>query len=524
VPSPTPGCVVDGVWDQPTEECDDLVPNSCSENQVCVGCVCVPEPGPDPLCGNDEQDDGEECGEPAIPSLQCKDPTDKCIDCVCYPKTLGVELTASFDGGANWADPLATIDMSDIHLQATVLGTAEGDIKYQFACGNGQIIPEFTSSNTVESTIGKGGCDYTSDGPGTYTASVTVLRDSLSASNTAQIVVEQLQVELTVAQDETSWDASTSGQDPLSGVDMQAEITNFAGKANPSKQITYAFACGIHGITIVETTTDSSKIVPDVSNKGCIYSPDNTYTPNVNVARDGNTGSDNATVTVTDPGAACSDPSVSNLREIISNQCDGSIAEFLEWDYSDAGNSPPTLQSKYKVEIDDEDTFASPLVYEAEVSSSSTTHAVPLGTIDHDTTYYWRVKAWNTCGDDPYEESAWEDSDTITPAQCPVPNFTWTPDTPEEGEVVDFTNASQCFAIPCTYAWTFSPDGVPATSDQRDPNNPNPEEPYFPTSGSKNVTLQVTDQNSCPCSKTWPVPIGEVTVIPPPEWTEIIPW
>jgi hypothetical protein len=57
--------------------------------------------------------------------------------------------------------------------------------------------------------------------------------------------------------------------------------------------------------------------------------------------------------------------------------------------------NPSSQQQDYALEIDDSPGFGS-IIYSVTVSGTST--AVPPGTLDTDTTYYWRVRASNECG------------------------------------------------------------------------------------------------------------------------------
>ena len=134
------------------------------------------------------------------------------------------------------------------------------------------------------------------------------------------------------------------------------------------------------------------------------------------------------------------------------------------------------------------------------------------------TTYRWKVRVRDQVG----VWSEWSlpvDSFTTDPHAYPCAGFSRDPVFPSVNEIVSFINASECYdaagtVAPCAiWSWTFQ-DGDPATSDLPDPQT------KFISSGSKNITLTVTDSDNFSCPDSDSLDIS----FPLPGWKEISPF
>ena len=80
------------------------------------------------------------------------------------------------------------------------------------------------------------------------------------------------------------------------------------------------------------------------------------------------------------------------LSSPANNATDVPLTPTLTW--TDAAD-----ETSYTVEIDNENTFSPPLVYEnTGIAANRTSFVVPSGVLASGTTYYWRVVGKNICG------------------------------------------------------------------------------------------------------------------------------
>jgi hypothetical protein len=205
--------------------------------------------------------------------------------------------------------------------------------------------------------------------------------------------------------------------------------------------------------------------------------------------------------------------------EIICGTRDGARAKF-SWKFSDAQNCLP--QSAYRIQIDDNSDFSSPLVDTGKVNSQSESFWLqpPYPLLEWNKTYYWRLKVWNSKG----HESDWILGPQFkTPSHpYPIPDFNFKPEKPTVNQVVQFFDQSQCFDTPGTttcsvstgdsFFWIFE-KGNPSSSTNQNPTT------TFSSVGTFSVTLKVTDSSgySCTTSKSLQ------TTYPLPFWREIPP-
>jgi hypothetical protein len=209
---------------------------------------------------------------------------------------------------------------------------------------------------------------------------------------------------------------------------------------------------------------------------------------------------------------------------------------YFGWTYID-NNTPPSLETEYQLQVDNNSNFNSPVVYidQTGLSNPSGTvntrsvkvSAIPLpGQLAYNTTYYWRVKVFNDQGKD----SGWQGSKTSTFFQTPkhrypIASFSYTPPSPvtlvNNSANFDFTDASTCYndsnqPLPsCTsFSWSF--DGVINS-------NRNPSYTYN-SQGQKKITLTVYDSNIPPYSCSTSQDIQIKSPKRTPKWWEISPF
>ena len=125
--------------------------------------------------------------------------------------------------------------------------------------------------------------------------------------------------------------------------------------------------------------------------------------------------------------------------------------------------------------------------------------------VDWNTTYNWEVRVKRT------SDSVWSDWSSAgsfkTNEHCyPHPNFTWTPQSPSEGEYVHFySTSSSCYSasspdvnVGCTtstedFLWTFPSTAEYASGSSQDSPNPVVK---FTDKGDMSVSLKITDKDT----------------------------
>jgi hypothetical protein len=199
--------------------------------------------------------------------------------------------------------------------------------------------------------------------------------------------------------------------------------------------------------------------------------------------------------------------------EICCGTTEGARAKF-SWKFSDADNCSP--QSAYRIQIDDNSDFSSPIIDTGKVNSQSESFWLqpPYPLLEWNKTYYWRLKVWNSKG----HESDWIFGPQFnTPSHpFPVVDFDWSPQKPTVNQVVQFIDKSKCYDTPGTttcsiltgdsFLWTFE-KGNPSSSTEQNPTT------TFSSITTSKITLKVTDSSdySCSASKalqtTYPFPL-----------------
>jgi len=204
-------------------------------------------------------------------------------------------------------------------------------------------------------------------------------------------------------------------------------------------------------------------------------------------------------------------PVASNLSITKGNYC-SNPAHYFSWTYSDFDGDD---EDKYEFQVDNDSDFSS-LVASRTINNPTTNNQTVLvyvspatDKIIYNTTYYWRVKVYDSNGAD----SGWvSGSSFITEThQYPLINFSWSPSNPSQNEEIIFTDESTVYGGSSKSAWSWSLiDGNPASSSQQNPTT------QFNSTEEKQVTLQVTDSDGYSCSMSKAVSIQSEL----PQWQE----
>lgn len=215
-----------------------------------------------------------------------------------------------------------------------------------------------------------------------------------------------------------------------------------------------------------------------------------------------------------------------DLSASVTGQCFATYPPvYLSWTFSDLDIPSGDYQSAFHVQIDNNSSFSSIENDSGKVISGSPTYS-PKGGLDYDSIYYWRVKVWDSEDD---SSNNWAEGSFQTASQYPWPDFSWTPQTPSAGEVVQFCSVREgtCLDMPeekqtiydisageATWTWDFG-DGIGS-------NLRNPSHTYTSPSSSPEgyeVTLEVIDGADNSCETFYNISV----TLPLPEWKEIPP-
>jgi hypothetical protein len=210
------------------------------------------------------------------------------------------------------------------------------------------------------------------------------------------------------------------------------------------------------------------------------------------------------------PPSTNNPPSATNLKVTQPDYCKvGPGATIFSWKFTDPDGDS---QSAYRIQIATSSTFSlSSIVIDKTINSSSKNFTPQTG-LNYNTTYYWRVMVWDSKG----AQSLWSYGPSFTTPKhpWPTPDFTFSPEKPYLGQVVQFTDKSQAFggAKIESWYWTFQ-NGNPPSSTIQNPTT------TFSSIGESEITLKVTDSSGYSCSASKSLR----TTYPLPFWKEIPP-
>lgn len=199
-------------------------------------------------------------------------------------------------------------------------------------------------------------------------------------------------------------------------------------------------------------------------------------------------------------------PMAEDLRVAAPDYCFSGLGAVMNWTFSGG------TQSAYQIQISENSDFAV-LVSDEKFDSDSTGYSVPLGRLYFNRVYFWRLKVWNTIG----EESSWILGPQFsTPAhQYPTVDFSWAPAIPSVNEATQIADQSSVFggATKTGLLWTIQ-DGTYLEGTNSASQNP---QIKFTSHGEKSVTLKLTDSDGFSCEQTKTIGVRFSL----PNWKEI---
>jgi PKD repeat protein len=199
---------------------------------------------------------------------------------------------------------------------------------------------------------------------------------------------------------------------------------------------------------------------------------------------------------------------------VAANHCLAPQRYIFSWTFHDSGDT----QSRFHLQVATSPANLAVGPYFINDTVTSSTHSyAPLDLFAWNTAYFWRVRVWDSFG----AASPWSTINSFTtPIHVPPRvGFSWSPVRPVAGEVVQFTDNSECFgsggtAVGCAFwAWDFNNDGI-TDSTLRNPTT------TFTTHGAHPARLTVTDPSGFSCSSARRMRVDAQ----PPEWIEIPPF
>ena len=295
----------------------------------------------------------------------------------------------------------------------------------------------------------------------------------------------------------TSFTVEPPGK-PSGGVNNNMSVaiaSNLTGVNN-----NYTFYCNKSGSPDSDTTVsgDWAKKQDNVSDMSyyaqgaCDYSGAGTYRAKVIVERGSMARAAHVDITIPTNVA----PTVSPIAPTSpSDYCALPFGWSLRWNFSDAGGD---VQNSYQLVITDASSGAT-IKDTGEVVSSSSSYAIPAGTLEFNKTYNWTIKVWES---DAARLTAQAAGPSFTTGQHAAPTLSYTisPTRPSKDEQVTITDATLVASGATKTAWNWDfigIDGVTLLSAT----NANQVTVKFTTPGPKNIKLRVTDSDGLSCEK-----------------------
>lgn len=184
----------------------------------------------------------------------------------------------------------------------------------------------------------------------------------------------------------------------------------------------------------------------------------------------------------------------------------GPHASF-SWNYTDVDGD---AENSWQIQVDNNSDFSSPEANSGKVNS--TTNSFSTTNLSYNTTYYWRVRTWDSKG----IVSSWVSGSSFAPPKhmYPTVDFNWSPSVPSKNENASFSDLSSVYGgvSKASWSWSFQ-NGAPGTSVQQNPTI------QFTSEGNKQVSLRVADSDGYACTRYKIVNVN----LPFPRWKEITP-
>lgn len=167
-------------------------------------------------------------------------------------------------------------------------------------------------------------------------------------------------------------------------------------------------------------------------------------------------------------------------------------AAILSWTWRASGGEK---QAAYRIQAGAGTDFSRPSIDSGRIPSSNGSYATPIGSLDFNKRYNWRIKVWDSNG----AESSWTYGPAFsTPLHAyPKIKFNWLPKTPGQNEKVSVTDESLVFgkAGKSKWEWTFE-GGNPERSAEQNP------KVLFAAKGIKTISLKITDSDGYTCQSS----------------------
>jgi PKD repeat protein len=231
------------------------------------------------------------------------------------------------------------------------------------------------------------------------------------------------------------------------------------------------------------------------------YAASGTFHPKMIVERHSLVAS--GTVAVTAINAA---PTASALIKQ-TDYCGSGLATMFSWNYSDPENDPQTFR---QVQVDNNADFSSPADDTGKVATASTSYVTLATKLDYDITYHWRVKVWDSWGND----SGWVNGPNFsTPLHSyPMVDFDFIPSPVKATEVITYSDRTQVFGGATISSRSWEIEGAnPDTSSAENP------VVTYDVKGDYTTKLTVTDSNGYTCSLEEDINVKSSL----PDWEEL---
>lgn len=199
------------------------------------------------------------------------------------------------------------------------------------------------------------------------------------------------------------------------------------------------------------------------------------------------------------------------------NTCKYPLTPILYWEFKDDSGD---YQTAFEIHVADNQNFNNYTnITGGKKPGDTESYTAPSGVFEFGKEYWWRLRVWD--GVD-VQSTSWAVYGPYKIPAHPYPelDFSWSPQRPNVGKEVQFTDKTKCYnnagnVVACkSWHWIFQ-QADPGESDVQ-----NPVTTFSVKPGEKIVTLTVFDNDGFYCDITKKV--IAITVLP--KWREVIPW